>query len=84
MTARSQIIAQYYAPISVKPEGGGGGTPGKKELSKLAEKNGFLLFLSLKLRDKMHNIRSKSPPWGYTPQSKSRGLPDPSPPPPRT
>ena len=57
-------------------------TPGEKELSKLAEKNGFLLFYSLKLKDKMHNVRSKSPPWGYTPQSKSRGLPDPPPPPP--
>ena len=56
-------------------------TPGEKELSKLAEKNGFLLFYSLELKDKMHNVRSKSPPWGYTPQSKSRGLPDPPPPP---
>ena len=55
-------------------------TPGEKELSKLAEKNGFLLFYSLKLKDKMHNVRSKSPPWGYTPKSKSRGLPDPPPP----
>ena len=54
-------------------------TPGEKELSKLGEKNGFLLFYSLKLKDKMHNVRSKSPPWGYTPESKSRGLPDPPP-----
>ena len=30
----------------------------------------------------MHDVRSKSPPWGYTPQSNSRGLPDPPPPPP--
>ena len=28
----------------------------------------------------MHNVRSKSPPWGYTPESNSRGLPDPPPP----
>ena len=30
----------------------------------------------------MHDVRSKSPPWGYTPQSNFRGLPDPPPPPP--
>ena len=30
----------------------------------------------------MHDVRSKFPPWGYTTQSNSRGLPDPPPPPP--
>ena len=29
----------------------------------------------------MHDVRSKSPPWGYTSQSNSRGLPEPPPPP---
>ena len=28
---------------------------------------------------KLHDVRSKSAPWGYTPQSNSRGLPDPPP-----
>ena len=53
----------------------------KKELSKLVETTGLLLFYSIKLKDEMHDVRSKSPPWGYTPQSNSRGLPDPPPPP---
>ena len=53
---------------------------GEKEMSKLAETNGLLLFYSIKLKDEMHDVRSKSPPWGYTPQSNSRGLPDPPPP----
>ena len=56
--------------------------PGEKELSKLAETNGLLLFYYIKLKDQMHDVRSKSPPWGYTPQSNSRGLPDPLPLPP--
>ena len=77
-------VTTYYAPISVKPDGGGRGvgilTFSKKiELSKLAETNGLLLFCSIKLKDEMHNVRS-------TPQSNSRGLPDPppNPPPPET
>ena len=28
----------------------------------------------------MHDVRSKSPPWGYASRSNSRELPDPSPP----
>ena len=28
----------------------------------------------------MHDVRSKSPPWGYASRSNSRGLPDPPPP----
>ena len=51
-------------------------TPG----GKLAETNGLLLFCSIKLKDEMHDVRSKSPPWGYTPQSNSRGCPTPPPP----
>ena len=50
-------------------------------MSKLAEANGLLLFYCLKLKDQMHDVRSKSSPWGYTPQSNSLGFPDPPPPP---
>ena len=56
-------------------------TPEKRIiLSKLAETNGLLLIYSLKLTDQMHDVRSKSPPWGYASRSNSRGLPDPPPP----
>ena len=56
-------------------------TPGRKKiLSKLAETNGLLPFYYIKLKDQMHDVRSKSPPWGYMSQSNSRGLPDPPPP----
>ena len=48
-------------------------------LSKLVETNGLLLFYYIKLKDQIHDVPSKSPPWGYTPQSNSRGLPDPPP-----
>ena len=44
--------------------------PGKKKLSKLAETNGLLLFYYIKMKDQMHDVRSKSPPCG---------LPDPAP-----
>ena len=54
---------------------------GKKELSKLTETNGLPLFSFIKLKDQMHDVRSKSPPWGYTLQSNSRGLSNPPPPP---
>ena len=82
------------APISVKPEGGGGGgvghrvgiltfskknyqipTPGRKRIVKVSSKNSLLLFYYIKLKDQMHDVGSKSPPWGYTPQSNSHGLP---------
>ena len=42
-----------------------------------------LLLLSIKLKDHMHDIWSKSAPWEFTSQSNSRGFPDnPLPPPP--
>ena len=46
----------------------------KNQLSQLAETNGLLLLYYLKLKDQMHDLRSKSSPWGYASQSNSRGL----------
>ena len=54
-------------------------TSGQKRIVKMSRKNGLLPFYYIKLKDQMRDIRSKSPPWGYTPQSNSRGLPDPPP-----
>ena len=52
------------------------------QCAKLAEANGLPFFYYLKLKDQMHDAQSKAPPWGYTSQSNSYGLPDPLPHPP--
>ena len=51
-------------------------TPGRKRIVKIKWFNSLLPYT---LKDQMHDVRSKSPPWGYMPQSNSRGLPDPPP-----
>ena len=42
-------------------------TPGRKRIVKISRNkiNGLLLFYYIKLKDQMHDVRSKSPPWGY-------------------
>ena len=54
-------------------------TPGQRIFVKISRNKWFLLIYSLKLTDQMHDVRSKSPPWGYASRSNSSGLPGPPP-----
>ena len=59
--------------------GGEVGPPGKiKNYQK--QNNGLLLFYYLKLKDQMHDVRSKSPPWDIRHSQNPMGCPTPPPP----
>ena len=51
-------------------------TPGQKIVVKIVRNKWFTPLLLFELKGQMIDVRSKPPPWGYTSQSNSRGLPE--------
>ena len=85
---------QLVMHLSVSSPRGGGGVGHKVGILTFSKKNyqnphprakkGFtsLLLYKIERSNEMHDVRSKSPPWGYRSKSNSRGLSDSPPPPP--